>query len=62
MPTGGVDATEESIMSWIRAGAAALGIGSKLIAKELVAKGDFAGISFKTAQVLDWIRAARAKP
>ena len=31
MPTGGVDATVASISKWIKAGAAALGMGSKLI-------------------------------
>ena len=29
--TGGVDATKASISTWIKAGAAALGMGSKLI-------------------------------
>ena len=36
--TGGVDATEQSIMSWIKAGAAGVGLGSKLITKEIVQK------------------------
>ncbi len=31
MPTGGVDSTIESISSWLKAGAACLGMGSKLI-------------------------------
>ncbi|NLE75316.1 MAG: bifunctional 4-hydroxy-2-oxoglutarate aldolase/2-dehydro-3-deoxy-phosphogluconate aldolase, partial [Chloroflexi bacterium] len=31
MPTGGVDATEESLRAWFQAGVAAVGIGSKLI-------------------------------
>ena len=56
MPTGGVDATEESIRAWFRAGAACVGIGSKLITKELVAAGDWDGISKKVAQVLAWIQ------
>src|SRR4030042_3115551 len=30
MPTGGVDATEESIRAWFRAGVACVGIGSTL--------------------------------
>jgi 2-dehydro-3-deoxyphosphogluconate aldolase/(4S)-4-hydroxy-2-oxoglutarate aldolase len=60
MPTGGVDATEESIRSWFRAGVACVGIGSKLISKDLVASGDYGAISVKVAQVLAWIREARA--
>jgi len=45
MPTGGVDATEESIRAWFRAGVVCVGIGSKLITKELVGAGDWDGIS-----------------
>jgi 2-dehydro-3-deoxyphosphogluconate aldolase/(4S)-4-hydroxy-2-oxoglutarate aldolase len=59
MPTGGVNATEESIRAWFGAGVACVGIGSKLIAKDLVAANDFDGISAKVAQVLAWIRDTR---
>jgi len=59
MPTGGVDTTEASISAWIKAGAVALGIGSNLITKELVAAGDYDGIAKKVRQVLDWVKAAR---
>jgi 2-dehydro-3-deoxyphosphogluconate aldolase/(4S)-4-hydroxy-2-oxoglutarate aldolase len=59
MPTGGVDATEESIRSWFEAGVACVGIGSKLIAKDLVTAGNFDAISAKVAQVLAWIEEAR---
>jgi 2-dehydro-3-deoxyphosphogluconate aldolase/(4S)-4-hydroxy-2-oxoglutarate aldolase len=60
MPTGGVDATEESIGAWFGAGAACVGIGSKLVRKDLVAAGDYESITRKVAQVLTWIREARA--
>jgi 2-dehydro-3-deoxyphosphogluconate aldolase/(4S)-4-hydroxy-2-oxoglutarate aldolase len=59
MPTGGVDATEESIRVWFEAGVACVGIGSRLITKRLVAAGDFEAISNKVAQVLTWIRQVR---
>lgn len=59
MPTGGVDATEESIRAWFRAGVACVGIGSKLISRELIAGEDFDLISARVAQVLAWIRDAR---
>ena len=59
MPTGGVDATEESIRAWFEAGVACVGMGSRLITKELVAAGDFDAISRKVAQVLAWIRDVR---
>ncbi len=62
MPTGGVDATEESIKGWFAAGVACVGMGSKLITKDLVAAGDFDAISKKVSQVLAWIREARKMP
>ena len=61
MPTGGVDATEESIRAWFGAGVACVGIGSKLIAKDLVASGDYGSISKRVALVLAWIRQARSE-
>jgi len=56
MPTGGVDATIDSIRAWFGAGAACVGIGSRLVTKELVAAGDWDAISKKAAQVLGWIK------
>ena len=59
MPTGGVSPTKESIQEWIQAGAACLGIGSKLISKELVAKEDWKGLSEKVKKCLALIKKAR---
>lgn len=59
MPTGGVDATEAGIKQWFDAGVACVGMGSKLIAKDRVAAGDFDAITTTVAQTLAWIRAAR---
>lgn len=61
MPTGGVNATKENITAWFSAGVTCVGIGSKLVRKDLVAAGDFDTISQKAAQVLQWIREAREK-
>lgn len=62
MPTGGVDATEESIKAWFKAGVACVGIGSKLIRKDLVAAGNWAEITATVRQVLDWIKEVRGIP
>ena len=59
MPTGGVDATEESIRAWFGAGVACVGVGSKLITNELIAARDWEGLSRKVAQMLAWIQEAR---
>jgi 2-dehydro-3-deoxyphosphogluconate aldolase/(4S)-4-hydroxy-2-oxoglutarate aldolase len=59
MPTGGVERTRASIDKWFKAGVACVGMGSNLIAKELVAAGDFETISKYTAEVLQWIKEVR---
>jgi 2-dehydro-3-deoxyphosphogluconate aldolase/(4S)-4-hydroxy-2-oxoglutarate aldolase len=61
MPTGGVDATEESITAWFKSGVSCVGIGSKLIAKDLVASGDFEAITKKVIDVIGWIKKARGQ-
>jgi 2-dehydro-3-deoxyphosphogluconate aldolase/(4S)-4-hydroxy-2-oxoglutarate aldolase len=59
LPTGGVDATEASVSEWITAGAAVLGMGSKLVTKDLVAAKDFDGLAAKTAECIGWVKKAR---
>lgn len=61
MPTGGVEPGLESVTAWIRAGAACLGMGSKLISTRLVTAGDYAAITASVRQVLEWIQTARAE-
>jgi 2-dehydro-3-deoxyphosphogluconate aldolase/(4S)-4-hydroxy-2-oxoglutarate aldolase len=60
MPTGGVETTAESIHGWLTVGqAAALGIGSELVKKDLVAKKDWAAIENSVRRTLHVIRAVR---
>jgi 2-dehydro-3-deoxyphosphogluconate aldolase / (4S)-4-hydroxy-2-oxoglutarate aldolase len=59
LPTGGVDATEASITEWIQAGAAAVGMGSKLVTSAAVNDKNFDLITTKTAQTIGWIKKAR---
>ena len=61
MPTGGVDATRESLESWVKAGVAAVGAGSKLITKELVDAKDWDGLTEKVAQSVQWIKEIRTE-
>jgi 2-dehydro-3-deoxyphosphogluconate aldolase/(4S)-4-hydroxy-2-oxoglutarate aldolase len=60
MPTGGVDTTEVSINSWFKAGVACVGMGSKLFPKEVIEAGNYAEITNKVKQVLEWIQKARS--
>jgi 2-dehydro-3-deoxyphosphogluconate aldolase/(4S)-4-hydroxy-2-oxoglutarate aldolase len=59
MPTGGVDATEESVTRWIKAGVACVGMGSKLFPPEVLAAKDYSRIAEKVEAVLGWVKAAR---
>jgi 2-dehydro-3-deoxyphosphogluconate aldolase/(4S)-4-hydroxy-2-oxoglutarate aldolase len=61
MPTGGVDATEASVGEWIKAGASAVGMGSKLITKQAVSDKDYDGIARKASDCIEWIKKAREK-
>jgi 2-dehydro-3-deoxyphosphogluconate aldolase/(4S)-4-hydroxy-2-oxoglutarate aldolase len=61
MPTGGVDATESSISEWLRAGAAAVGMGSKLFPSQAVKDKNYDGIARKVSDCVGWIRQARQK-
>ncbi len=59
MPTGGVSPTEENLRAWFEAGVACVGMGSKLIRKDLVEAGNFDEITRMTTQALAWIRGIR---
>ena len=60
MPTGGVDATEESIASWFNTGASAVGMGGKLVSKALMEAGDTKAIEEKAREVLKLIQKIRS--
>lgn len=59
MPTGGVSPTEENIRDWFEAGVTCVGMGSKLVRKDLLAAGDFDTIRQLASETLEWIRKYR---
>ena len=59
LPTGGVEATQESVSKWIKAGAACVGMGSNLTRKEWLASGDWGAMSDTVKNVLQWVQEAR---
>ena len=59
MPTGGVDATRESLEAWFGAGVVCVGIGSKLLTKELLASGDYAALTAKIRETVATIKEVR---
>lgn len=59
MPTGGVSPTEENLKSWFEAGVTCVGMGSKLISKEVIKNKDYAALRDKCAAVLSLIALLR---
>ena len=59
MPTGGVEPTEENLKAWFQGGAYCVGMGSKLITKELIAAGDWIGIAANVNKALEIIQSIR---
>lgn len=57
-PTGGVDL--DTAESWIKAGAAALGVGSALVKKDLIRAGDWKALTRLAEQFVEKVKAARA--
>jgi len=60
MPTGGVSPTEENLKAWFDAGVTCVGMGSKLISKDIIAKEDFAELEMNVRKVLAIIKSLRS--
>ncbi len=60
MPTGGVAPTVENLKGWFDAGAVCVGMGSKLISKEILKNRDFKQLENKTSAALQTIQAVRS--
>ena len=59
--TGGVEATEDNLSSWFKAGVKVVGMGSKLITKDILKNGDYDGLKTKTKEVLAIIKKIKAQ-
>ena len=59
MPTGGVDITEESLKPWFDAGVVAVGMGSRLISSDILAKSDWPELERRSRAVVELIRKLR---
>lgn len=60
MVTGGVQPTKESINEWFGAGAYAVGLGSNLFPKDVVAQGNYPWIEQKVAESIALVKEFRA--
>ncbi len=61
MPTGGVSPTRENLSGWFDAGVACVGMGSKLITKEIMTNRDFAKLEQNVKDALALIDDIRSK-
>lgn len=59
MPTGGVSTEEANLRAWFEAGVSCVGMGSKLISKEVLERKDFEGLQKKVADTLQLIEKIR---
>ena len=59
MPTGGVDMTTESISAWFRAGVIAVGMGSKLITKQILEQASYNTLQSASAEALSIVHAIK---
>ncbi|HKJ45663.1 MAG TPA: hypothetical protein VJ991_07540, partial [Balneolales bacterium] len=59
MPTGGVAPSEENLKAWFEAGVACVGMGSKLLTKEILRNKDFNALAKNVEEALSTIRKIR---
>lgn len=60
MPTGGVDVSEENLSAWFKAGVAAVGLGSKVVSKEVLHSKNYAVIQQQAQEALLLIKKIKA--
>ncbi len=56
MPTGGVSTDKENLTAWFTAGVTCVGIGSKLISKEVIANRDFEKLKNNVSKTIAFIK------
>jgi 2-dehydro-3-deoxyphosphogluconate aldolase / (4S)-4-hydroxy-2-oxoglutarate aldolase len=59
IPTGGVELDLENIRSWFAAGVCAVGMGSKLISKDILRGGDYDTLYKNTVTALELVKTGR---
>jgi len=59
MPTGGVEPTKENLSLWFNAGACCVGMGSKLVSKEIIISRSFDLLAKKAEDAVQLVREIR---
>ncbi|MBN2347248.1 MAG: bifunctional 4-hydroxy-2-oxoglutarate aldolase/2-dehydro-3-deoxy-phosphogluconate aldolase [Bacteroidales bacterium] len=61
MPSSGVEPSEENLSSWFKAGAFCVGMGSKLITKEIILANDYKKLEDKVRLIIALIQTIKGK-
>ena len=61
MPTGGVSPTEENLTAWFEAGVHCVGMGSKLITKDIIANQDYDQLTTITKEAMAIVQKLSAR-
>lgn len=59
IPTGGVEIEQSNISNWFKSGVCAVGMGSKLISKEILDQKDYKQLDTLTRTTIDLVKAGR---
>ena len=59
MPTGGVDLGRDNIQGWFKAGVCAVGMGSKLVTKDIMENKKYDELVTLTKEVIETIKSVR---
>lgn len=59
IPTGGVEIEQQNISEWFKSGVCAVGMGSKLISKEILVKKDYNELDALTRKTIDLVKSGR---
>ena len=59
MPTGGVELDKDNISGWFKAGVSAVGMGSKLISKDVMEKQKYDELIASTKEALEIVKACK---
>lgn len=59
MPTGGVDLDKDNIAGWFKAGVCAVGMGSKLVSKDVMENKKYDELIASTKEALDIVQSCR---
>lgn len=59
IPTGGVEIEKENISNWFKSGVCAVGMGSKMISKEILINKDYKQLDILTRKAIEIVQASK---